>query len=150
MRWEFAGVFLAAFIILLLFETGAVPAGIWADDEAARYCLNVTGIALVIIFVPVSLKFPFLRFVKHVYYKNCRTREQINKAYIHVSEVQMGLLAVAGWANLLFYYLTLDTTGSFCAAIVGLSLLFCVPSERKMEEAAAEKLDIQKIKGKEA
>jgi uncharacterized membrane protein YbhN (UPF0104 family) len=44
----------------------------------------------------------------------------------------LGLLVVPVLTNLSFYYLTLNTTGLFCAAMSLIASLFCVPTRKRI------------------
>jgi hypothetical protein len=66
--------------------------------------------------------------------------------YKRWSEVRMAMLAVTGWTNIVFYYLTLDSTGSICALITALALCFCWPSREKFENETGLELNHDGVK----
>ena len=53
-------------------------------------------------------------------------------SYRRWSEIRLGLLVVPILTNLSFYYLTLNTTGLFCAAMSLIASLFCVPTRKRI------------------
>mgnify|MGYP000069627356 FL=1 len=86
---------------------------------------------MVIVLVPMALKMMSFRVVKSSYSVGSPQRSGLK--YKRWSEVRMAMLAVTGWTNIVFYYLTLDSTGSICALIAALALCFCWPSREKFE-----------------
>lgn len=128
LRFEFSSTIIIALITALLFETDILPTGLWADNVQACYWVDLTCIIITLIIVPFALKFPTLQYTRCMHDQNKSTAEQ---TFMHTSRTQIWLLATVGLSALLLYYLTLDTTPSLCAAIAGLSLLFCVPSEER-------------------
>ena len=94
-------------------------------NELADYYINLTGIIMVIVLVPMALKMMSFRVVKSSYSVDFPQRSGLK--YKRWSEVRMAMLAVTGWTNIVFYYLTLDSTGSICALITALALCFCWP-----------------------
>lgn len=130
MQLEWAGIYMWAFILIALFEFEVFPVGEVAGNAVAEYYLSLAGIAMIIIMVPMSLKLMSFRMVKASFAKNGMS---VCSGYRRWSEIRMAMLAVAGWSNLVFYYLTLNPTASVCALIVALALLFCWPSGDKFE-----------------
>ena len=53
-------------------------------------------------------------------------------SYRRWNEIRLGLLVVPVLTNLSFYYLTLNTTGLFCAAMSLIASLFCVPTRKRI------------------
>ncbi len=133
LRIEFYLVFVGAFVLAGLFELDVWTPG-WAavGNERADYYVNLTGIIMVIVLVPAALKVMSFRTVKSSFSTNFP--EQSALRYKRWSEVRMAMLAVTGWANIVFYYLTLDSTGAICALITALALCFCRPSREKFAE----------------
>ncbi|MCD8317791.1 MAG: hypothetical protein LUC45_02545 [Paraprevotella sp.] len=145
LRLEFSFVFLWAAVLLVLFESGIWPSGELADDAAVCYNLSVVGIFMVIILIPMSLKLMSLRTVKASF--AAEDSAIVERNYRRWCEIRMAILAVTGWTNLVFYYLTLDSTGGFCALITALALCFCWPSQDKF---VYETLSLSDGKGPEA
>ncbi len=141
LRLEFCLVFAGAAVLAGLFESGVWPAGWAAGNAAACYYLDLAGIAAVVTLVPAALKVMSLRTVRRSFAEGsagCSDKER-GKGYGRWSAARLAMLAAAGWTNIAAYYLTLDTTGSFCALIAALALCFCWPSRGKfLHEAGAD------------
>lgn len=130
LQLEWVAIYVWAFILVALFELEVFPVGEMAGNAVAEYYLSLAGIAMMVVLVPMSLKLMTFRMVKASFAKD---EVSARSGYKRWSEVRMAMLAVAGWSNLGFYYLTLNSTSSFCALIVALALLFCRPSRDKFE-----------------
>ncbi len=99
---------------------------------------------MVIVLVPMALKMMSFRVVKSSYSVDFPQRSGLK--YKRWSEVRMAMLAVTGWTNIVFYYLTLDSTGSICALITALALCFCWPSREKFENETGLELNHDGVK----
>lgn len=128
---------LAAFVLLwalpallvILTETGVFPQGGYVGDAQMEYMLQSAGILLVISLIPFSLRMFHLNLIKRV---QELPLEEALTSYLRWSEIRLGLLLVPVLVNLSFYYLTLNTTGIFCAAMALLASFFCVPSKGRI------------------
>lgn len=130
LRTEFCLAFVWAGVLAALFEWDVCPTGWAAGNGLAEYYANLAGIAMVVILVPMSLKLMAFRWVKASFSQG--SLQQAAARYKRWSEVRLAMLAVAGWANIVAYYLTLDSTGGICAAIVAIASCFCWPSCDKL------------------
>lgn len=128
---EFAFIFVWALVLVVLFECDWLPKGIFAGDVRAEYYMNVAGVVLLIVMVPLALKLLSLRSVRAALAQ--AGGNALPHRYRLWSEVRLAMLAVTGWYNLTFYYLTMNTSGSFCAAVAALALCFCWPDEYKAQ-----------------
>ena len=72
------------------------------------------------------------RLVGQPYGPDNRALIEALKSYRRWSEIRLFLLAVPAIMGISFYYLTLNTTGIFCAAMALIASLFCVPSESRL------------------
>ena len=88
------------------------------------------GILLTIGLIPFALRIFSLNLVKHI---QELPLAQALKSYQRWGEVRLFLIAVPALLNVQFYYLTLNTTGLFCASMALIASLFCVPSENRLK-----------------
>lgn len=129
LQLEYALVWALPLLLVLLYETGAMAEGAYADDARMDYVLQTVGILLAVGLIPLSLRLFSLSLVKHV--KQLSLPDAL-KSYRRWSEVRTGLLLVPVLVNLSFYYLTLNTTGVLCAMMALIASLFCIPTRRRM------------------
>ena len=126
---EYAVLWILALGVVLCNELGLFVEGHFAGDGLMEYILQTVGILLVIGLIPFSLRLFSLSLVKRI---QQLPLEEAMKSYRRWSEIRLALLAVPVLINLSFYYLTLNTTGLFCAVMALLASLFCVPSRKRL------------------
>ena len=114
----------------LMNEMGLLSKGALAGDAQMEYIFQTIGILMTIGFIPFALRIFNLKLVKRI--KELPLQQAL-KSYRIWSDVRLALLIVPAIINLQFYYLTLNTTGLFCAAMALISSLFCVPSENRIK-----------------
>ena len=112
-----------------LYEAGIFAEGIYAGDGQLEYILQSVSILLTICLIPFSLRLFSLNLVKRI--KELPLMEAL-KSYRRWSEVRLYLLCVPVLINTSFYYLTLNTTGLFCAAMTLIASFFCVPTYSRL------------------
>lgn len=117
-------------VLCVLYETGVFPEGIYAGDARMEYMLQTVCILLTVCLIPFSLRLFNLNLVKRI--KELPLADAL-KSYRRWSEVRMLLLCVPILLNTSFFYLTLNTTGIFCATMALTASLFCVPSESRIK-----------------
>ena len=117
-------------VLCVLYETGVFPEGIYAGDVRMEYMLQTVCILLTVCLIPFSLRLFNLNLVKRI--KELPLADAL-KSYRRWSEVRMLLLCVPILLNTSFFYLTLNTTGIFCATMAFTASLFCVPSESRIK-----------------
>lgn len=110
-------------------EFDLLPVGALADHTQATYYLEVFGILLTAICIPLSLKLFGLVLKKKI---DHLTIPLALKRYVLWSNIRLGLLEVTILLNLLCYYLTLSSTGNLCMLIGLTASLFCLPSEKRL------------------
>ena len=113
----------------VLYETGILTDGIFCGDARMEYMLQTVCILLTICLIPLSLRLFNLNLVKHI--KELPLEEAL-KSYRRWSEIRLLLLCVPVLLNTSFYYLTLNTTGVFCASMVLIASFFCLPTESRI------------------
>lgn len=113
-----------------LFETGILTEGAYAGHAQAEYIFQSAGILLTVGLIPFALRIFNLNLVKRI---RQLPLQQALKSYRIWSDVRLSLLFVPVMINLTFYYLTLNTTGLFCACMALIASLFCVPSESRIK-----------------
>ena len=125
----FIGIWLFPAIYAILFETGVLEEGIYAGDAQMEYIFQSVCILLTICLIPLALRLFNLNLVKRI--KELPLQEAL-KSYRIWSDVRMSLLFAPVMLGLTFYYLTLNTTGLFCACMALIASLFCVPSTNRI------------------
>lgn len=126
---EYAMIWILPMTLVALYETGAMTEGYYAGNANMDYILQSVGILLTVGLIPLSLRLFSLSLVKHV--KQLSLPEALT-SYRRWNEIRLGLLIVPVLTNLSFYYLTLNTTGIFCAAMSLIASLFCVPNRKRI------------------
>ena len=125
----FIGIWLFPAIYAILFEAGVLKEGIYAGDAQMEYIFQSVCILLTICLIPLALRLFNLNLVKRI--KELPLQEAL-KSYRIWSDVRMSLLFAPVMLGLTFYYLTLNTTGLFCACMALIASLFCVPSTNRI------------------
>lgn len=117
-------------IYAFLFEAGILEEGNYAGHAQVEYIFQSAGILLTIGLIPFALRIFNLNLVKRI--KELPLQEAL-KSYRIWGDVRLCLLFVPAMINMTFYYLTLNTTGLFCACMALIASLFCVPSESRIK-----------------
>lgn len=115
---------------IALYETGICSEGIHAGNAQMEYLFQSVGILLTIGLIPFALRIFNLNLVKRI---KEYPLERALASYKLWSDVRLFLLAIPAILNFSFYYMTLNTTGLFCAAMALIASLFCVPSESRIK-----------------
>ena len=126
---EYIMMWILPVVLVILYETGIMTEGNYAGDTRMDYILQTIGILLTVGLIPLSLRLFSLSLVKRV--KQLSLPYALS-SYRRWSEIRLGLLVVPVLTNLSFYYLTLNTTGLFCAALSLIASLFCVPTRKRV------------------
>ena len=129
LKVAYIGLWALPIVLCALYETGVFTEGIYAGDANIEYVLQSVCILLTICFIPFSLRLFNLNLVKRI--KELPLQEAL-KSYRRWSEIRLLLLYVPVLLNTSFYYLTLNTTGMFCAAMTLIASLFCVPGYNRL------------------
>ena len=129
LKIEYALLWVLALGLVLCYELGLFTEGALAGDARMEYILQTAGILLVIGLIPFSLRLFSLSLVKRI---QDLPLEEAMKSYRRWSEIRLALLAVPVLINLSFYYMTLNTTGLFCALMALIASLFCVPTTHRL------------------
>lgn len=117
-------------LLVFMYESGILTEGIYAGDSKMEYILQSISILLTVGLIPFALRLFNLNLVKHI--KELSLTEAL-KSYRIWSDIRLCLLFVPTVLNLSFYYLSLNTTGLFCALMALFASLFCVPSENRIK-----------------
>lgn len=125
----FIAVWALPVLLAFLYETDVLPKGLYAGDSRTDYILQNIGILLTIGMIPFALRIFSLHLVKRV--KELPLLQAL-KSYRLWSDIRLCLLFVPAFLNIQFYYLTLNTTGLFCALMALIATLFCVPSRNRI------------------
>lgn len=130
LKAEYFGLWVLPITLCLLYETGVFTEGIYTGDAQIEYIVQSVCILLTIGLIPLSLRLFSFNLVKCV--KALPLMDAL-KSYRRWSEVRLCLLAVPAIIGVSFYYLTMNTTGVFCAGMALIASLFCVPSENRLK-----------------
>lgn len=133
LKWQivaFILVWALPLVYALLHETGVLSQGALASDARMEYIFQTIGILMTIVLIPFALRIFNLNLVKRI---QELPLQQALKSYRIWADVRLALLVVPALINLQFYYLTLNNTGLFCAAMSLIASLFCVPSESRIK-----------------
>ena len=133
LKWQivaFILVWALPLVYALLHETGVLSQGALAGDARMKYIFQTIGILMTIVLIPFALRIFNLNLVKRI---QELPLQQALKSYRIWADVRLALLVVPALINLQFYYLTLNNTGLFCAAMSLVASLFCVPSESRIK-----------------
>ena len=126
---SFVALWALPLLLVVLYETSVLPEGIYAGHVQTEYILQSATILLTIGLVPFSLRLFSLNLVKRI--KELPLTDAL-KSYRIWSDIRYCLLFVPAMLSLSFYYLTLNTTGLYCAIIALIASLFCVPSYNRI------------------
>lgn len=129
-KTTFIGVWALPIACVVLYETDALPKGLYADDARMDYILQSIGILLTIGLIPFALRMFNLNLVKRI--QELPLQEAL-KSYRRWGDIRLCLLLVPALLNMQFYYLTMNTTGLFCSAMALIASLFCIPSESRLK-----------------
>lgn len=129
LKGAYIGLWALPVALCILYETGVLTEGVYAGDARMEYILQSVCILLTICLIPFSLRLFALNLVKRI--RELPLLEAL-KSYRCWSEVRLCLLTVPAIMGVSFYYLTLNTTGLFCACMALIASLFCVPSESRL------------------
>ena len=133
LKWQivaFILVWALPLVYALLHETGVLSQGALAGDARMEYIFQTIGILMTIVLIPFALRIFNLNLVKRI--QELPLQQALN-SYRIWADVRLALLVVPALINLQFYYLTLNNTGLFCAAMSLIASLFCVPSESRIK-----------------
>lgn len=113
----------------VLYEVDVLPQGALSDDVRTGYTMQVAGILLTVLLIPLSLRMFHLSKTRYV--SKLPVMDAL-KSYRRWSEVRLCLLLVPALLNISVYYWTMDTAGLLCAGMVLLASLFCVPGRNRL------------------
>lgn len=140
------GLFLGIGILLsLVYETGLLPEGTYADDVRMEYIMETVGILLAVIAIPLSLK--LFSFVLKKRIADASVLGAFSK-YCFWSGIRLFILLIAVLFNVVVYYTTLSNVGILCALMTVVASFFCIPSEKRLrEELFLNKQDNESVDG---
>lgn len=128
-RIEYALFWIIAVGLTICFESGILTDGLYAGNVRMEYFLETSGILLTIVFIPLSLKLFNLALVKRI--RQFPLLKAL-KSYGRWSEIRLLMLAIVVLANLVIYYLTLNSIGGLCALMGLTASFFCWPGVKRM------------------
>lgn len=126
----FIALWVLPFILVACYEGGVFQKGIYANNAQMDYIFQSIGILMTIGLIPFALRMFSLNLVKRI--QELPLQEAL-KSYRRWSDVRLSLLFVPAILNIQFYYLTMNTTGLFCAAMALIASLFCIPSVSRIQ-----------------
>lgn len=125
---EFALLWIIAFSIIVLFETGILSEGELAGHAQLEFFLETGAIILTLLIIPFSLK----QFGQKLNYIRELTLLDAIKAYRKWNTVRLLIFAIIIWGNLILYYVTLNNIGGLCALISSAAALYYLPSKKRV------------------
>lgn len=133
LRMEYMAVWAVAILLVVLFEFECLLPGLFAGEERAVYLAQTISILITLGCIPLALKLFSLKYVER------RLREGGSNLTVYRGwcEVRIALLAFPLIINLLLYYLIMEVSSAYCALIVVLAMLFCWPSESRLNYETA-------------
>ncbi len=117
-------------LLCVLYEMEILSEGIFAGDVFLEYILQTVCILLTVCLIPFSLRLFNLNLVKRI--KELPLTEAL-KSYRRWSEIRLLILCVPILLNTSFFYLTLNTTGLFCASMALIASAFCMPTRSRIK-----------------
>lgn len=131
LRAIYLGVLMVALLIVVAFETALLPIGTQAADSAQNYILEMTGVVLTLIAIPLALRLMNFTCIK-------RQLHEHPERYFPLSLLRISILGVALLFDVVTYYLSgLDATLGYLGLMVVVGMLFAWPSQGKMEYECA-------------
>ncbi len=130
-RIEYGAFWGVALLLVILFEAGALPSGVYAGNVRVEYVLETAGILAAIVLIPLSLKLFSVALVKRV--RELPLLEAL-KSYRRWSDLRLLMLGVVVYGNLVIYYLTMRDIGSMCALMGLAASLFCWPGLKRIKD----------------
>lgn len=118
-------------LLVVVYESGGLAVGIYADDPGGQYVWETMGILAAIILVPSSLKLFSLVLKKKI---GQSAFPVALSQYKNISCLRLALLETVVLLNVVVYYLTLDNMGLLCALIGLTASLFCIPGGKQVKE----------------
>lgn len=131
LRIQFYLFWLIPIILVILYETGLLPVGIYVDEAHIQFILENIGILLSIIAVPLSLKLFSITLKNKI--DNITFPVALYK-YELWSGIRLSILELAVIFNIIIYYFTLNNIGGLCALIALTASFFCYPGEKRLCE----------------
>ena len=133
LRTELLIILAAAAGIMMVHETGWAEAGAIPTGSKLAYMMEIVGIALALILVPLALKLLTLKGVRNTFKQGDR------RAYRRWSEIRLAMLTTPLMINIgLYYGLGYDTTCGYLALMVAITFAFIWPSQSRMEDEMSE------------
>ena len=129
LKGEYALLWIFSLALVVLYECGILPQGIFAGNAQAEYIMQVTCILLTVCLIPLSLRLFSLSLTRYV---SLLPLPEALKSYRRWNEIRIALLLAPALIDLSAYYWTLDTTGLLCAGMVIIASLFCIPSKERL------------------
>ena len=127
LRAVYCVILLQAALLVIIFETGLLPVGTQAYDSQVNYMVEMTGLILTIVCIPLALKMMHFSRIKELLHQQPRK-------YQLLSITRLALLGVPLLFDVLAYYLLgFDATLGYLALMIVVAFLFIWPSKDKME-----------------
>ena len=128
---ELAVFFVIVLVVAVLGATDVIPNGLFTGKEWVNtaYVINIVTVAGLFIALFLALR---------LFRLNTDKKQPIDiavKTYHKWSALRLSVFMVAVVVALVAYFLTLEDSGLFCAAILLLiAMIYCIPSKRKLIE----------------
>lgn len=129
LRIEYIALWAVVILVSVLYELEVLPQGMLVSDVKNAYMMEVVGILLSIVLIPVSLRLFNMSLFNNVKQKQF---QDAMVSYRRWNEIRLALLLVPAVFNLSVYYWTLETECLLCAGMALIASFFCVPSRSRI------------------
>ena len=126
---EVLSVWLTAVLVVVLGEMGIIPNGVVAPHSNEEFLFDTAAILLTVIGIPVAIRLFNLNITRGLRRMN---KDEALHAYHVWSAVRMAIFDVLVVFCIVVYYITMNTSGAFCALLVLCTTLYCWPSKAKI------------------
>lgn len=128
---ELALFFFIILAVAVLGVTNVIPNGVFTGKEWVNTAYVINVVAVAVLFIALFLALRLLKLKT----EDKLSDEKAVKTYHKWSLLRLSLLLLAIVVALVAYFLTLEDSGLFCAAVLLLiTVIFCIPSKRKLME----------------
>ena len=128
LQGEFILVWILALAFVALNECGVLTQGAYAGDASMKYILQTIGILLACALLPASLR----SYGKALLRLRELPLQEALVSYRQWNEIRLAMLFVPAILNLSIHYQTLESSCLFCACMMMVGTLFCIPTRNRL------------------
>lgn len=127
LRYTFVSIVLTAVLLVVIYEAGLLLPGDLAADGQAIYAMEMVGVGLTIVSIPLALKWMTFGWVRNA------LAEGPEKYLLHALLRQTMLSVPLLYDTLTYYLLGSDPTMGYLGLMTLVAMLFVWPSRGRME-----------------